>query len=195
MTCIIVKLMHVSLCKSYCYLQFLCTQVFFINHEHELTTFIESDPCLPLPNQQFTYTPIQNTAPARQTSYDNTGLRPHTTTIRHSQSLDSGLAVGQAAPTTLTTPLSQGASLAPPTLSNPPSQGSSSRNELTVPGASASSAGGNTSSARSSVSGKSAAPPSEFVCLPTTLVWAPTCTCNWWGNNRYHWAMCMGCIG
>jgi hypothetical protein len=140
-------------------MQFLCTQVFFIDHEHELTTFV--DPRLPLPNQQFTYTPIQATVPAaRRTSYDNTGLRPHhTTTVRHSQSLDSDLAMGS--PTTPTTP--QGAPLAPPTLSGPPPQDSSSGNELTVPGASGSGRGGDgAASARASIISESTAPPSEF---------------------------------
>ena len=147
-------------------MQFLCTQVFFIDHEHELTTFV--DPRLPLPNQQFTYTPIQSTVPpARRTSYDNTGLRPHhTTTVRHSQSLDSDLAMGSpTTPTTPTTPQGPGVPLATPSSSGPPSQESSSGNELTVPGASGSGRGGSggAASARASIISESAAPPSELV--------------------------------
>ena len=164
-------------------MQFLCTQVFFIDHEHELTTFV--DPRLPLPNQQFTYTPVQATVPARRTSYDNTGLRPHhTTTVRHSQSLDSDLAMSPATPTTPTT--TQGASLAPPSSSTPPSRESSRGNDLSVRGAGGSGGNDGTSSARSSIISESAAPPSECVYLPPLVLMAGdlhvymyTVHCNW----------------
>ena len=166
-TCTCSSYLYIRTTITLLYMQFLYTQVFFIDHEHELTTFI--DPRLPLPNQQFTYTPIQATVPARRTSYDNTGLRPHhTTTVRHSQSLDSDLAMGPATPTTPTTP--QGASLAPPSSSSPPSQESSGRNELTVPGSSGGGGSDGASSARASIISESTAPPSELVYLPPLVL-------------------------
>ena len=125
------------------------TQIFFIDHDHELTTFV--DPRLPLPNQQFTYTPIQSAVPsARRVSYDDTGLRPHhTTTVRHSQSFGSDMAL--ASP-------NQGALLAPPSSSLSPSR-ASVVSDSSVFGSSGA------SSARASIISESVAPPSKFYCM------------------------------
>ena len=56
-------------------MQFLCQKVFFIDHEHELTTFVD-----PPAQSAVNLHPRPGHAPPSRTSYDNTGLRPHHTT-------------------------------------------------------------------------------------------------------------------
>ncbi len=80
--------------------------MFFIDHKHKITTFI--DPRLPLPDTVFTYTTRAASASAisqrRSALYnEETELRSHhVTTVRHSTSDDTITSTSSMEPTTPT---------------------------------------------------------------------------------------------
>lgn len=95
-------------------------QIFFIDHEHELTTFL--DPRLPLPDTPYSFNPESNVI-SRQMSEPT--IRPHHTVIAHAQS-DTNVA--SLTPPTIvepTTPTlaSPASATAPESGLSPPSNG------------------------------------------------------------------------